>query len=98
MRIRGRYAGDESVTCVIPGHEQAGEEFIADELAVKTVRLTSATPACAATPQPSTARGETAPSVWQTAAVDTEAPLRAGESLAAARLPEIARIAWSTSY
>jgi hypothetical protein len=27
---------DESVTCVIPGHEQAGEELIADELAVKT--------------------------------------------------------------
>lgn len=36
VRIRDRYPGDETVTCVIPGHEQAGEELVADELAVKT--------------------------------------------------------------
>lgn len=36
VRIHDRYPGDETVTCVIPGHEQAGEELVADELAVKT--------------------------------------------------------------
>lgn len=35
VRIRDRYAGDESVTCVIPGHETAGEELVADELLVE---------------------------------------------------------------
>ena len=35
VRIRDRHPGDETVTCVIPGHEQAGEELVADELAVK---------------------------------------------------------------
>jgi hypothetical protein len=34
VRIRDRYAGDETVTCVIPGHDQTGEELIADELLV----------------------------------------------------------------
>jgi hypothetical protein len=34
VRIRGRYAGPETVTCVIPGHGQSGEELIADELRV----------------------------------------------------------------
>jgi hypothetical protein len=34
VRIRDRYAGPETVSCVIPGHEQAGEELIADELRV----------------------------------------------------------------
>ena len=34
VRIRDRYPGDETVTCVIPGHERAGEEMIADELKV----------------------------------------------------------------
>jgi hypothetical protein len=34
VRIRDRYDGDETVTCVIPGHERAGEELIADELVV----------------------------------------------------------------
>jgi hypothetical protein len=34
VRIRDRYNGGETVTCVIPGHEQAGEELIADELSV----------------------------------------------------------------
>jgi hypothetical protein len=34
VRIRDRYPGEESVTCVIPGHEQHGEELITEELAV----------------------------------------------------------------
>ena len=34
VRIRERYAGLETVTCVIPGHEQPGEELLADELSV----------------------------------------------------------------
>jgi hypothetical protein len=34
VRIRDRYHGDEAVTCVIPGHERAGEELVADELLV----------------------------------------------------------------
>jgi hypothetical protein len=35
VRIRDRYEGPETVTCVIPGHEQAGEELVADELVVE---------------------------------------------------------------
>jgi hypothetical protein len=34
VRIRDRYDGEETVTCVIPGHEQTGEELVADELLV----------------------------------------------------------------
>ena len=34
VRIRDRYAGGETVTCVIPGHERGGEELVADELRV----------------------------------------------------------------
>jgi len=34
VRIRDRYDGPETVTCVIPGHERAGEELIAEELSV----------------------------------------------------------------
>jgi hypothetical protein len=34
VRIRDAYAGDEAVTCVIPGHQQSGEELVADELRV----------------------------------------------------------------
>ncbi len=34
VRIRDRYHGGETVTCVIPGHERAGEELVADELLV----------------------------------------------------------------
>jgi hypothetical protein len=34
VRIRDRYAGMETVTCVIPGHAQPGEELVADELRV----------------------------------------------------------------
>jgi hypothetical protein len=35
LRIRDRYHGGETVTCVIPGHERAGEELVADELVVE---------------------------------------------------------------
>jgi hypothetical protein len=35
VRIRDRYAGAETVTCVIPGHERPGEELISDELVVE---------------------------------------------------------------
>jgi hypothetical protein len=35
VRIRDRYDGREVVTCVIPGHERAGEELVADELIVQ---------------------------------------------------------------
>jgi hypothetical protein len=34
VQIRDRYAGPETVTCVIPGHEQSGEELVAEELRV----------------------------------------------------------------
>ncbi len=34
VRIRDRHPGEETVTCVIPGHGQPGEELIADELVV----------------------------------------------------------------
>jgi hypothetical protein len=34
VRIRGKWAGPEAVTCVIPGHEQSGEELIAEEVHV----------------------------------------------------------------
>jgi hypothetical protein len=35
VRIRARYDGDETVTCVIPGHARDGEELITDELVVE---------------------------------------------------------------
>jgi hypothetical protein len=35
VRIRDRYPGEETVTCVIPGHEQPGEELVADQLVVE---------------------------------------------------------------
>jgi hypothetical protein len=35
VRIRDRYQGDETVTCVIPGHARAGEELVATELRVE---------------------------------------------------------------
>ena len=34
VRIRGAYDGPETVSCVIPGHEETGEELVADELTV----------------------------------------------------------------
>ena len=35
VRIRDRHDGAETVTCVIPGHQRAGEELIANELVVE---------------------------------------------------------------
>lgn len=35
VRIRDRYDGPETVTCVIPGHDRGGEELVADELVVE---------------------------------------------------------------
>jgi hypothetical protein len=35
VRIRDRYQGEETVTCVIPGHDRSGEELVADELLVE---------------------------------------------------------------
>src|SRR5262245_57094324 len=32
VRIRDRYEGPETVTCVIPGHDRSGEELVTDEL------------------------------------------------------------------
>ena len=34
VRIRDRYPGDETVSCVIPGHDRVGEELIAEQLTV----------------------------------------------------------------
>jgi hypothetical protein len=39
VRIRDRYPGPETVTCVIPGHAREGEELIADELVVEDGKL-----------------------------------------------------------
>jgi hypothetical protein len=39
VRIRDRYDGPETVTCVIPGHERTGEELVADELVVEDAAL-----------------------------------------------------------
>jgi hypothetical protein len=39
VRIRGRYEGEDTVTCVIPGHERAGEELVTDELVVEDEAL-----------------------------------------------------------
>ena len=36
VRVRGAWQGDETVSCVIPGHEQRGEELVAEELRVDT--------------------------------------------------------------
>ena len=34
VRIRDRFSGEETVTCVIPGHGQVGEELVTDQLVV----------------------------------------------------------------
>ena len=34
LRIRDRYAGQEAVSCVIPGHDREGEELVTEELRV----------------------------------------------------------------
>jgi hypothetical protein len=39
VRIRDRYDGGETVSCVIPGHERGGEELVTDELMVEDERL-----------------------------------------------------------
>jgi hypothetical protein len=39
VRIRDRYEGSETVSCVIPGHERPGEELVADELFVDDEQL-----------------------------------------------------------
>jgi hypothetical protein len=39
VRIRDRYDGEETVTCVIPGHDRTGEELIADQLVVEDAPL-----------------------------------------------------------
>jgi hypothetical protein len=39
VRIRDRYEGEESVTCVISGHDRAGEELVTDELVVDDEKL-----------------------------------------------------------
>jgi hypothetical protein len=39
VRIRDRYEGPKTVSCVIPGHERGGEELVADELTVDDERL-----------------------------------------------------------
>ena len=35
VRISGSYDGEETVTCVIPGHQRTGEELVANELVVE---------------------------------------------------------------
>ncbi|HEX6715253.1 MAG TPA: DUF1326 domain-containing protein [Thermoleophilaceae bacterium] len=39
VRIRDRYAGPETVTCVIPGHDRVGEELVTEELRVNAGAL-----------------------------------------------------------
>jgi hypothetical protein len=39
VRVSGPYEGDNTVTCVIPGHEQPGGEVVAEELTVDTGEL-----------------------------------------------------------
>jgi hypothetical protein len=39
VRISGPYPGDETVTCVIPGHDRSGKEVIAEELRVEDGEL-----------------------------------------------------------
>jgi hypothetical protein len=34
VRIRDRFAGEQTVTCVIPGHDRSGEELVAERIAV----------------------------------------------------------------
>ena len=39
VRIRDRYEGPETVTCVVPGHARTGEELVTDELVVEDTQL-----------------------------------------------------------
>jgi hypothetical protein len=36
VRVSAPYAGPETITCVIPGHERTGRELVVDELSVET--------------------------------------------------------------
>ena len=36
---RAEYEGDETITCVIPGHERSGEEIVADDSGVDAAQL-----------------------------------------------------------
>jgi hypothetical protein len=40
VRVSGPYEGDETVTCIIPGHDRSGEEIVAGELRVDDGPLT----------------------------------------------------------
>ena len=62
VRISGPYEGDETITCVIPGHEQPGEEIVADELSVDDAPLRFEYAGRAAgSPRTSTTRAEAEP-------------------------------------
>jgi len=39
VRIHDRFAGEQAVTCVIPGHDRDGEELVAEELLVNDAPL-----------------------------------------------------------
>jgi hypothetical protein len=39
VRIRDRWPGDQTVSCVVPGHDRAGEELVTGELAVEDAAL-----------------------------------------------------------
>jgi len=39
VRISGPYEGDETITCVIPGHDRSGQEIVAAELNVDDAQL-----------------------------------------------------------
>ena len=39
VRIRNRYPGESTVTCVIPGHDREGEELVSDTLRVEDAPL-----------------------------------------------------------
>jgi hypothetical protein len=39
VRISGPYPGEQTVTCVIPGHDRSGQEVIAEELRVEDGEL-----------------------------------------------------------
>jgi hypothetical protein len=39
VRIRDRYDGPETVSCVVPGHDREGEELVTDQLLVEDDRL-----------------------------------------------------------
>jgi hypothetical protein len=39
VRVSGPYAGPETITCVIPGHERTGRELVVDQLSAQTGAL-----------------------------------------------------------